>query len=314
VPAMKLLLTGASGLVGSNIARVAARRSFEVTAVVGHFAGAIPGAARVLALDLASEPAVQRAVLDLFPDVIVNAAAISEPPACDAQPELSHRVNVALPATLAQLAHHLGARLIHLSSEQVFDGTRAPYRVGDPVSPPNLYARQKAESEQPVGRFAEDEAVTIRLPLLGGNSLTGRRSLHERLFAAWSAGRRARLYSDEIRQPCSAENVAEAVVELCERRDVCGLAHWAGAASLSRLEMGRRIAAAFKLPADALIEPARQSDDPGGALRQRDLSLDCAPLAGVLKTRQETFDEMLERLVVPPPFRTWYAQLGSEAG
>lgn len=308
--APKLLLTGASGLVGSNVVSSAARRGFEVVAVVGRFAGAIPGAARVHALDLADTAAVQQFALDLFPDAIVNAAAISEPPQCEADPARSEAVNVALPAMLAQISHHVGARLIHLSSEQVFDGLRAPYRSTDPVNPPNLYARQKVDSERQVAQFARETAATIRLPLLGGNSLTGRRSLHERLFMLWAAGRRARLYRDEIRQPCSAENVAAMVIELCERRDAhtCGLFHWAGAEPLSRAEMGRRVARHFNLPADDLVEEASQLDDvrPGGQRRQPSLALDCAPLAGLLKTRQETFDAMLERLAVPPDCRAWY--------
>lgn len=305
-----LLLTGASGLVGSNVAAVAARRGFEVVAVVGSHAGAIPGAARIHAMDLAGIAAVQRFALELFPDMIVNAAAISEPAQCDADPVRSQQINVELPSTLAQLSHHLGARLIHLSSEQVFDGLHAPYGAGDPVAPPNLYAKQKVESEQRVARFAPETAATIRLPLLGGNSLTGRRSLHERLFMIWTAGKRARLYRDEVRQPCSAANVAEMIVELCERRDTrtCGLFHWAGTEALSRLEMGRRIARHFNLPAAELIEEASQADDaaPGRPRRQPDLALDCAPLAGLLKTRQEPFDAMLESLAVPPDCRGWY--------
>jgi len=305
-----LLLTGASGLVGSNVVSSAARRGFSVVGVVGRFAGDIPGATRLERLDLADSAAVQAFALEVFPDAIVNAAAISEPAQCDADPARSHAVNVALPATLAQVAHHLGARLIHLSSEQVFDGTRPPYRRDDPVAPPNLYARQKVESEQLVARFAPETGATVRLPLLGGNSLAGRRSLHERLFMLWAAGHRARLYRDEIRQPCSAENVAAMIVELCERRDAatCGLFHWAGTEALSRVEMGRRVARHFNLPADELVEEAAQADDarPGAPPRQPDLALDCAPLAGLLKTRQESFDAMLEHLAVPPDCRAWY--------
>lgn len=308
----RLLLTGASGLVGSNVASSAARRGLEVIAIVGRFTGPIPGATRVVPLDLADTAAVQQFALDLFPDAIVNAAAISEVPQCEADPARSQAINVALPAMLAQISHHLGARLIHLSSEQVFDGTRAPYRPTDPVAPPNLYARQKVESEQQVARFAPETAATIRLPLLGGNSLTGRRSLHERLFMTWAAGKRARLYRDEIRQPCSAENVAELTVELCERSDALsrGLFHWAGAEPLSRAEMGRRIARHFNLPVAELIDEAAQADDarPGVPPRQPSLALDCAPLAGLLKTRQESFDAMLERLAVPPACRDWYFQ------
>ncbi len=312
---MKLLLTGASGLVGSNVARVARRRGWEVTAITGTFPGEVDGAARTLRLDLADEAEAQRVALDLFPDAIVNAAAIADPARCDADPEHSARVNVALPAALARLAHHLGARLVHLSSEQVFDGTRAPYRRDDPVSPINLYGRQKAEAEDAVARFAADESIAIRLPLLGGNSATGARSMHERLFAAWAAGRRARLYRDEFRQPCSAENVAEVAIELCERRDLAGIHHWAGAEPISRLDMGRRVAAHFKLPIDRLIEEGSRADHPGGAgQRQPDLSLDCSTLTGKLKTPRETFDALLDKLVIPEPCRAWYRGGGKESG
>lgn len=306
---MKLFLTGASGLLGSNVARAAARRGHAVTAVVGTWTGGVPEAASVVPLDLANESAVQRVVLDLFPDAIVNCAAMSSPAQCDREPARSRQLNVALPATLAQLAHHLGARFVHVSSEQVFDGTSdAPYRRDDPVHPPNLYGRQKVESEQLVARFAPEHGVTVRLPLLGGNSLTGQRSLHERFFADWAAGRPCRLYHDEVRQPCSAENAAEVLVELAERHDLTGVFHWAGAAGLTRVEMGRRVAAHFRIsPLDRLIVVAARGDDPGGALRQASLRLDCTPLAGRLKTRLESFDELLDKLVVPRPHRAWYA-------
>ncbi|BET65610.1 SDR family oxidoreductase [Opitutales bacterium ASA1] len=307
----KLLLAGASGLVGSNVARVAARRGWEVHAIVGKHPGSIAGADHILRLDLADESSVQRTTLDLFPDAIVNAAAVSEPTHCDADPVRSAQVNVRLPAALARLAHHLGARFVHLSSEQVFDGSAAPYAPADPLTPVNLYGRQKAEAESAVSTAAPEEAVTLRLPLLAGNSATGTRSLHERLFAAWAAGRRTRLYRDEIRQPCSAANVAEVVVELCERRDLRGVHHWAGAEPVSRLEMGMRIAEAFRLPAELFVEPGLRADHPGGAeQRQADLRLVCSSLAGVLKTRQETFAEIVEHLHVPPPCRDWYRSLG----
>jgi dTDP-4-dehydrorhamnose reductase len=309
---MKVFLTGASGLVGSNVARVAARRGHEVTAIVGGWAGAIPGATVVRTLDLAREADVQSAVLDLWPDAIINCAAASSPAASEREPALALALNVTLPGILARLAHHLGVRLVHLSSEQVFDGaTVSPYRASDPAQPPNLYARQKVQSENIVGEFAPETSITVRLPLLGGNSLTGRRSFHERFFADWAVGRKAHLYRDEFRQPCTAENVAEVLVELIERPDPRGVAHWAGATVLSRVELGRAVAEHFKLPADAMIEEANRADDPGGAERQQWLALDCGPLAGLLKTRPESLEAMLDKLVVPPPYRAWYASLGA---
>src|SRR5439155_17084939 len=121
------------------------------------------------------ETALNAAVLDAFPDAIFNCAAVSVPEACDTDPARAQVLNVALPAALARLAHHVSARFVHLSSEQVFDGTRAtPYAAGDAPSPINLYGRQKLESERVVHAAAPEFAVTIRAPLLMGDSLGGK--------------------------------------------------------------------------------------------------------------------------------------------
>src|SRR3954468_15425389 len=174
---MNIFLTGASGLVGSAFARAAARRGHRVVGTVGAFAGEIEGLAVKRTVDLGNEGATTAAVLDEFPQAIVNCAAVSVPEQCDANPALAQALNVALPATLARLAHHVSARLVHLSSEQVFDGRRTtPYAASDPVSPINLYGRQKLESERLVHSAAPNLAVTLRAPLLMGNSATGQRS------------------------------------------------------------------------------------------------------------------------------------------
>ncbi len=310
---MNLFLTGASGLVGAAVASAAARRGHRVIGVVGGYAGEIPGLAKKIALELADETALHAAVLDAFPDAIVNCAAVSVPEACDADPARAQVLNVALPAALARLAHHVSARFIHLSSEQVFDGSRtAPYAAGDPTSPINLYGRQKLESERAVHAVAADFAVTIRAPLLMGDSLGGKRSVHERLLADWAAGKTPKLYTDELRQPCTAENLAEVIVELCEWRDVRGVFHWGGAELLSRHALGLRIREHFKLAEQqAPLAAITRAETPEAAKkRQPCLALDLALLAGKLKTRPQTIAEQLDGLKVPPPVRDWYFKQG----
>lgn len=309
---MTILLTGASGLVGSAFARAAARRGHRVIGIVGEFAGAIEGVAEKRAVNLGDDGATTAAVLDVFPQAIVNCAAVSQPDMCDANPALAQAMNVALPATLARLAHHVSARLVHLSSEQVFDGARAtPYRHDDAPSPINLYARQKLESERVVHATAAPFAVTLRAPLLMGNSLTGKRSVHERLFADWAAGRTPKLYTDEFRQVCTSENLAEAMLELCERDDLRGVFHWAGAELVSRLELGRRIRDHFKLTEkQAPLAAVTRAETPEAARkRQACLGLELAPLVGKLKTRPQTIAEQLAELNVPPLARAWFQSL-----
>jgi dTDP-4-dehydrorhamnose reductase len=310
---MTIFLAGASGLVGSAFARAAARRGHRVVGTVATYTGEIEGLAAKQTLDLGDEAATTAAVLDHFPDAIVNCAAISVPEQCDANPALAQALNVALPATLARLAHHLGAKLVHLSSEQVFDGTSTrPYSPEDSVSPINLYGRQKVASERAVHAVAPEFAVTIRAPLLMGNSATGRRSLHERLLADWAAGKTPGLFGDELRQPCTAENLAEVMMEVCERNDLQGVFHWAGAELISRHALGVRIREHIKLTErQAPIASVTRASIPDAARkRQACLAVDIMPLVAKLKTRPQSIVAQLDELKIPEPVRTWYFGLG----
>lgn len=304
---MKILVTGASGLVGSAVASIGARLGHTMIGVTGQFTGSLKGLQSRFTLNLASAKAIDDVIHTTRPDAIINAAAISEPAACDAQPELSDALNVALPQRLAEHAREIGIRLIHLSSEQVFGGDRAPYRCGDPVAPLNRYARQKVASEHAVAAAAGKLGATVRAPLLGGNSPGGRRSLHERLLADWAAGKTARLYTDEIRQVCNADNLAAALLELCVRGDLSGNLHWAGTEPLSRHALAMRIRTHFRLdPTRTPVIAITRADDPAAAAsRPADLSLDLAPLAGSLQTQPESFSAQLARLNVPPALQTW---------
>jgi dTDP-4-dehydrorhamnose reductase len=308
---MKIFLTGASGLVGSAFAQAASRRGHYVIGVVGTYEGALPGVARQIALDLTESDGVTRSVLESFPDVIVNCAAVSEPAACEVNPARSEAMNVTLPARLAELAHHLGGRVLHVSSEQVFDGTRTtPYTEQDPVHPINLYGRQKVASEKAVLAAAPQRAVIIRAPLLMGDSPGGRRALHERLLSDWSAARTPRLYTDEFRQPCTAANLAEVLRELAERPDTNGVFHWAGVELMSRFQLGCRIRQHFKLSDNvAPIVPIARSETPEvSEQRQACLALNLATLSGRLKTRPQDLEEQLAGLQIPRASREWYLQ------
>ena len=306
---MKIFLTGASGLVGAAFARAAERRGHRVVGIVGRFTGDLPGVAERRTFDLADETALTSAVLDAFPEAIVNCAAISEPAAVDVDPARAQALNVALPATLARLAHHMSARCVHISSEQVFDGALiAPYRTDSATGPINLYGRQKLESEQAVHAAAPEFAATVRAPLLMGNSPGGRRSMHERLFSDWGAGKAVQLYADEFRQPCTGENLAEVLLELCERRDLCGVFHWAGSELVSRFALGLAVREHFKLPPERapIISVSRAERPEIARGRQACLALDLAPLMGKLKTRPQTVAAQLAELQVPPAARSWY--------
>lgn len=115
---MTIFLTGASGLVGSVFVQAATRRGHRVVGVVGTYVGEIEGLAAKRTVDLTDDTTTSAAVLDAFPDAIVNCAAVSVPAQCEADPARAQAMNVALPALLARLAHHVSARFVHISSSK----------------------------------------------------------------------------------------------------------------------------------------------------------------------------------------------------
>lgn len=302
---MVIYLTGATGLAGAAIAEAGSRRGHTIIGI-GHHNQALPtGVSTMLCLNLADEDQAIDSLLEQFPEVIINAAAISEPAICAENPEESRKLNVALPATLARLSHHLSARLIHLSTDMVFDGRDGGYEPSSPTSPTSVYGHQKLEAEREVISRTPEFATIIRTTLLTGNSPSGRRSAHEKLFATWAAGNTAPLFHDEVRQPCLANNLADAVIEISERNDLFGIFHWAGSETITRYEIGRRILEHFKLPRD-LIEKTSLQSNPAFADRPKDLTLEIGHLTQKLKTKPLPFSAQLDAMKVPIPVRSWY--------
>jgi len=301
---MKILLTGASGLLGNAYAEAAIRRGHEVTGLFNTTAPKAQGIARTVQLDVSEPERLTPTCLELWPDVIVNCAAISSPADVDANPNLAEKVNVALPRLLAQISTHIGARLLHISTDMVFDGlSEAPYRSTDMPAPTNLYGRTKLMAEREVLEHNPDDPVVLRIPILMGNSPSGQRSVHEKLLGTIAAGERPKLFCDEIRQPCSASNVAEVLLELSERRDLHGIFHWAGTETLSRFEMGQRILKHFGLPLDS-IQSISKNDHPSFADRPTNLTFNLHPIISKLKTKPVNFQEQLEELTRVEPMRS----------
>ena len=289
---MKILLTGSSGLLGHAYAQAAVRRGHSVTALYNQNRPIADGLTRTIQLDASQAEILTNIAIEMWPDVIVNCAAISNPTSVEADAKLAKKINVALPRLLAQLSTHLGARLLHVSTDMVFDGqSDQPYRSTDMPAPTNLYGQTKLMAEREVLEHNTEDPVVLRIPILMGNSPSGQRSIHENLIAAIHAGEKPKLYCDEIRQPCSASNVAEVLLELTERRDLHGLFHWAGSETISRFEIGQRILKHFGLPLDA-IESARRDDES----RPARLTFNLHPIVSKLKTKPIDFEAQLDEL------------------
>jgi len=305
---MKITITGASGLVGHAAAQACLRRGHTVTALYHNRRPLLPESVRCMKMDLADAEALVPLLLEDFPDVIINAAAVSNPADVEADPRLAQKLNVTLPRRLAEVANHLSARLYHLSTDMVFDGQEGNYRSTDVPLPMNTYGQLKLLAEKEVLKAGGDFVTVLRICIVNGNSPSGERSIHEKLFAAWARGEKARLYTDEQRQPVSAENLGDVLAELAERPNLHGIFHWAGADVLSRYEMGLQIARHFKLPEDWVVPVAQDAAAP----RPAKLTLNLEPLVSKLRTQPSLYQTQLEELLVPPQLANWYHEQTGE--
>lgn len=134
---MRVLVTGASGLLGNAVAEAAVEAGHEVFAFSHSQAADVPGVVCSGRIDGRDADAFTGICCGQRPEVIVNCAAVSNPASVDERPEEARAINVGMAGELAGLAYELDARLLHISTDMVFDGlSGAPYRPGIlPVRP-----------------------------------------------------------------------------------------------------------------------------------------------------------------------------------
>lgn len=288
---MKILLTGASGLLGHNFALAATKRGHQIYGLYHRRKPTASGLSQAIKMDLQAPDNLTQLCLQLWPDAIVNCAAISSPQQCEQSPDLAEKINVALPQLLAQISTHIGARQIHISTDLVFDGTAdQPYRSTDLPNPRSLYGQYKLMAERAVLEHNPEDPVVLRVPLLMGKSPSQARSVHEKLLLAIQSGEALQMSRSEWRQPAAADNVAAVMLELCERRDLHGLFHWAGSEHLSRFEIAQRILDHFNYPLDAV----EAIDSPPEQVQR--LLFNLEPLVNKIKTRPQNFQSQLDAL------------------
>ncbi|HET8646771.1 MAG TPA: sugar nucleotide-binding protein, partial [Vicinamibacteria bacterium] len=251
---LRLLVTGAGGLLGGRLAELLAG-GMSVVAAVNR--SAAPPGLDVVHLDLLDASAVESALDRVRPDAVLHSAALADADRCQREPELAARVNAGIPALLARTCRRRSLRLVALSTDLVFPGTRAWSDEGETPRPRLHYARTKLEGEQ--AALAEHpQAAVMRVALVCGRGHGPRGSATESMAWALRAGRRLRLFGDQYRTPVDAESVAAAAAALLRGQEN-GVFHVGGPERVSRHQLGLRVAAALGLDA-GLIEEARQAD------------------------------------------------------
>lgn len=266
-----LLITGASGYLGAELGRRAP------DAVGTYLGNARPGAVR---LDVCEADAVAALFRELRPDAVVHTAYRESGDGAE-------RVNVDGSRNVARAAMEVGARVVHVSTDLVFDGGLGrPYTEDDEPRPVMDYGRQKLAAEHAV-RDASPGALIARTSLIYGGAEPSR---HERAALEAAGGRASiRFFSDELRSPVQVADLAAALLELAGS-DVSGVLHVAGADDMDRYEFARLVVAAAGGDAASLESTlAAEHATP----RPLDCRLDSSRARALLRTRLRGVTEVL---------------------
>lgn len=231
---MTILVTGASGFLGAAVRR---RLAVEHDAAGQAHRHARDG---LLACDLRDAAALRQLLREVKPDVVVHAAAYREPDFCEEHPDEAARVNVdAVREVCAALP--VPARMIFISSDYVFDGTRPPYREDATRTPLNAYGRTKVAGEDAV--LARPGSLVVRIPVLVGGGPTLAQSGYVGQLVA-TVRDKTPVVQDHVlvRVPTWIEDVADALAFLIAR-EATGIVHVAGPSAATRYESVVAVAA-----------------------------------------------------------------------
>jgi dTDP-4-dehydrorhamnose reductase len=274
----RLLVTGASGLLGINLAlRESAHR--DVVGVTNSHS-LIDAPFMTKPFNLTAPGAIDRMLDEIKPGAVIHCAAMADIDACEKQPEKADLINTRVPGILAHACAVRKIRLVHLSTDAVFDGQRGDYLETDTPNPLSVYARTKLDGEKAV-LDAFPKAVVARVNFYGW-SLTGKRSLAEFFYNNLSEGRQVNGFTDVQFCPLFVNHLADLLLQLLDSGH-CGLFHVVSPVSLSKYEFGCRIAEAFGLD-DKLINPVSVMDGGLAARRSPKLTLNTDKLKEALQT------------------------------
>jgi len=283
------LVTGASGLLGNKIVELA-KNDYTVTPL--HKTK--PLHSNSSKLDITSTAEVLNLFHKLKPHLVIHTASETNVDKCETEKEKAWRTNVEGTRNIAVACSEVGAKLVYISTDYVFDGEKGNYEEEDKPNPMNYYGVTKFEGEKQVISHCQNYAIFRTSVLYGWHPW-------KQNFATWVINslkqeKEITVVEDHYNTPTLAGSLAEITIEAVQK-DLQGLYHASGSERISRYEFARQIAKTFRLDS-SLIRPIRMSQLTAWiAKRPKDSSLNIDRIQKRLKAKPLNITEGLNRMM-----------------
>jgi dTDP-4-dehydrorhamnose reductase len=216
-----------------------------------------PGAFTWADADLGDGRSIEAALREFGAEAVLHAGGMTDVDGCERDPDAAWRVNVGGTEQVVRACRVLGARLVAVSTDYVFDGEAGPYGEDDAPNPRGVYARTKRCGEEATLLLAPNRAVA-RVAVVYSGRPGAKNTFATQVVEKLSRGEPVKAFSDQFVSPTLAENAAAMTLELLLEHDYQGVLHTAGATALDRVDFARRVAARFGIRGE--IVPIRTAD------------------------------------------------------
>lgn len=287
---MKLLITGASGLYGTKLAKLAISTGFEV---YSSDVQELPVSGNFVKMDITNKEVVNETFNRVKPDVVVHAATLTDVDKCELNKELAWKVNVEGTKNILDASKAADSFLIYISTDYVFSGKKGNYKETDTPDPINYYGLTKLKSEELV-KTQSEYFIARPSVIYGSTPAAGKVNFALWLIETLRSGERAKIVTDQWNTPTLNTNLAEMTIEVAQRR-LTGTYHLCGATRVSRFEFAELIAQTFDLDKN-LIDPVLSAQFTWPAKRPMDSSLDTSKAQAILTNKPLEMKEALKNL------------------
>jgi dTDP-4-dehydrorhamnose reductase len=298
---MKVAVTGGNGLLGGEAVALLAGRH-DVLALGRGPCRLPPGGHAWAEADLGDGRSAFEALRAFGAKAVLHAGAMTDVDGCERDPERAWAVNVGGSEQVARACRALGARLVAISTDYVFDGEAGPYREEDLPNPRGVYARTKRAGEEAALLLAPDCAVA-RVAVVYSGRPGAKATFATQIVEKLSRGEPVKAFSDQVVSPTLARNGAEMALELLLETGYQGVLHASGATVLDRVEFARKVARRFGLRGQ--IVPVRAAEVKLPAPRPLRGGLRVERASRILRTRPLAIEAQLDRF-----FEEWSRRAG----